>query len=98
MTRAFSRTHDYNNLKQKQMSKKLILILGSLLVLTTGINAQQACEDNSNGYVLRLNPTDFPVGSNHRIAFTKAVADWRCMTGANLTIGADTNITSNPIS
>jgi hypothetical protein len=48
--------------------------------------------DPSGGYVLRLNPTDFPSGSPQRIAFTKAVHDWRCITEANLNIGADTNI------
>jgi hypothetical protein len=55
-------------------------------------------QDTSGGYILRLNPTDFPVGSPQRIVFTKAVHDWVCITGANLEIGKDTTITAaNPV-
>jgi hypothetical protein len=55
--------------------------------------------DTSGGYILRLNHNDFPAGSAQRIAYTKAVHDWRCMTEANISIGADTVIASyNPLS
>jgi hypothetical protein len=54
--------------------------------------------DTSGGYILRLNPTNFPVGSPQRIVFTKAVHDWVCLTGVNLEIGKDTTITNaNPV-
>jgi hypothetical protein len=54
--------------------------------------------DTSGGYILRLNPSDFPSGSPQRIVFTQAVHDWVCMTGVNLEIGKDTTITAaNPI-
>lgn len=59
------------------------------------VNLRQ--QDTSGGYILRLNPIDFPVGSPQRIVFTKAVHDWVCITGANLEIGKDTTITGTPI-
>lgn len=52
--------------------------------------------DTSGGYMFRLNPTDFPAGSNQRYVFTNAARDWRCMTGVNITIGPDITITYKP--
>ena len=54
-------------------------------------------QNGLGGYTLRLNPTDFPVGSNKRNIFAKALRDWKCMTGVNINIGRDTTIANfNP--
>ncbi len=49
--------------------------------------------NGSGGYTLRLNPVDFPVGSNKRNIFIRAMKDWKCFTGVNIILGTDTTIT-----
>ncbi|HTA26341.1 MAG TPA: T9SS type A sorting domain-containing protein, partial [Bacteroidia bacterium] len=51
--------------------------------------------DTNGGYVLHLNPVDFPVGSIRRKIYAKAVRDWVCYTGVNWTIGRDTVLAYN---
>jgi len=52
-------------------------------------------DNHLGGYTIRFNPTDFPVGSDRRAIFQKAMHDWICMTGVNWIVGADTTITFN---
>jgi hypothetical protein len=49
-------------------------------------------KNGQGGYTIRLNPIDFPVGSVKRGCVIRAIQDWKCLTGANFVIGADTSI------